>query len=81
VIKQDPEIRHLTIYGTGTRSMGDPGGEQKRIVTPGVALRNGVDYLVIGNPIVKNNDPYAALLRYGKEIVQAQRHASSHKRR
>ena len=75
VIKQDPDIRHLTVYGTGTRSTGDPGGEHKRIVTPEVALRNGVDFLVIGTPIVKTNDPYAALLRYGKEITQAQHHA------
>jgi len=35
---------------------------------------------VIGNPIVKTNDPYAALLRYGKEIVQAQKHAGSKRR-
>jgi orotidine-5'-phosphate decarboxylase len=83
VIKQDPDIRHLAVYGTGIRSTGDAGGEHKRIVTPEVALRNGVDYLVIGTPIVKTNDPYAALLRYGKEITlaQQQRAASSPKRR
>ena len=82
VIKQDPEIRHLTVYGTGTRSTGDAGGEHKRIVTPELALRNGVDFLVIGTPIVKTNDPYAALLRYGREIAQAQHHrvGASHKR-
>ena len=72
VIKQDSDIRHLTVYGTGTRITGDPGGEHKRIVTPEVALHNGVDYFVIGTPIVKTNDPYAALLRYGKEITKAQ---------
>ena len=84
VIKQDPDIRHLAVYGTGIRSTGDPGGEHKRIVTPEVALRNGVDYLVIGTPIVKTNDPYAALLRYGKEITlaqQQQRAGASPKRR
>ncbi len=83
VIKEDPEIRHLTVYGTGTRSAGDPGGEHKRIVSPDIALRNGVDYFVVGTPIVKTNDPYAALLRYGQEIAHTQQRgvSSSHKRR
>jgi orotidine-5'-phosphate decarboxylase len=81
VIKQDSEIRHLTVYGTGTRSTGDPGGEHKRIVTPEVALRNGVDFLVIGTPIVKTNDPYGALLRYGKEIALAQQRTGAGSKR
>ena len=73
VIRDDPETRHLTIYGTGTRIAGDPGGDQKRIVTPAAALANGVDYLVIGTPIVKTADPRAALERYGEEIARAQK--------
>lgn len=82
IIKEDSEIRHLTVYGTGTRSEGDPGGEHRRIVTPEVAMRNGVDYLVVGTPIVKTNDPYAALLRYGQEIARAApRRTASAKRR
>jgi hypothetical protein len=46
-------------------------------------MRNGVDYLVVGTPIVKTSDPYAALLRYGQEIAQAthRRGASTSKRR
>src|SRR5688572_12769388 len=82
VIKEDSESRHLTVYGTGTRIAGDPGGEHKRVVTPDIALRNGVDYFVVGTPIVKTNDPYAALLRYGQEIAHTQQRgtSSSHKR-
>ena len=82
VIKEDSESRHLNVYGTGTRSAGDPGGEHKRFVTPDIALRNGVDFFVVGTPIVKTNDPYAALLRYGQEIAHTQqRSTSTHKRR
>jgi orotidine-5'-phosphate decarboxylase len=44
----------------GVRMPGDAAGDQKRVVTPADAVRNGADYLVIGRPIAKARDPVAA---------------------
>jgi len=35
-------------------------GDQKRVVTPEAALRNGASYLVVGRPITQSADPRAA---------------------
>lgn len=64
VIKEDPQCRHLFVYGTGIRDEGEHGGEHKRVITPELALRNGVDYLVVGSPIVGSQHPVAVLDRY-----------------
>ena len=42
--------------------------DQTRISTPLEAIKNGSDYLVIGRPITKSNDPRSALERIIKEI-------------
>lgn len=45
--------------------------DQKRIVTPGVAVSSGADYLVVGRPITKAADPLAVLDRINAEIAAA----------
>ena len=35
-------------------------GDQKRISTPGVAIKNGSNHIVVGRPIVTSSDPKAA---------------------
>ncbi len=45
----------------GIRPEGFEQGDQKRIVTPAQALRNGSDYLVIGRPVTQSADPIAVL--------------------
>lgn len=45
----------------GIRPAGAEGDDQRRIVTPAVALQNGSDYLVIGRPITQASDPQLAL--------------------
>lgn len=40
-------------------------GDQKRVKTPGEAVRDGADYLVIGRPITKASDRMTAV----KDIV------------
>ena len=42
--------------------------DQKRIVTPAVAVANGADYLVIGRPITRAADPLAVLRAINAEI-------------
>ena len=42
--------------------------DQKRIVTPADAVRNGSDYVVIGRPIRDAQDPADAAKKVGEEI-------------
>lgn len=50
----------FTTICPGIRPAGDAPGDQKRIATPGAALRAGADYLVVGRPITEAADPLAA---------------------
>lgn len=43
----------------GIRPMGSAADDQRRIVTPEEAIRNGSDYLVIGRPITQAENPAA----------------------
>ena len=45
--------------------------DQKRIVTPQVAIADGADYLVIGRPITRAADPLAVLDRINADIAIA----------
>ena len=42
--------------------------DQKRVVTPAIAVKNGSDYLVIGRPIRDASNPKEAVLRIVQEI-------------
>ena len=42
--------------------------DQKRVVSPAMAVKNGSDYIVIGRPIRDANNPKEAALRIVKEI-------------
>jgi orotidine-5'-phosphate decarboxylase len=45
--------------------------DQKRIVTPQVAIADGADYLVVGRPITRATDPLAVLDRINADIAAA----------
>lgn len=45
--------------------------DQKRIMTPGEAVASGADYLVIGRPITRADDPAGAAKRIAEEIAGA----------
>ena len=45
----------------GIRPAGSDFGDQRRVMTPRLAIETGSDYLVIGRPITQAEDPLAAL--------------------
>ncbi len=60
IIRALPESAGKLIVTPGIRPEGAALGDQKRAVTPKLALENGADYLVIGRPIIAAADPLAA---------------------
>ncbi len=52
----------------GIRLDGERINDQKRVVTPQVAMANGASYLVIGRPITQARDPLQMLQRIHSEI-------------
>lgn len=61
------------IVTPGVRPIGADIGDQKRVMTPGEAVLKGADYLVIGRPITKAEDPVAAARAIAAEIDLQQR--------
>jgi len=53
----------------GIRPAGAEQADQKRVMTPGEAFRQGADYLVIGRPITASPDPKAALETIIEELI------------
>ena len=54
------EGRRLTLVCPGIRPAGGALGDQKRVATPGQAMADGADYLVVGRPITESANPRAA---------------------
>jgi orotidine-5'-phosphate decarboxylase len=50
----------MAVVTPGIRPAGADHGDQRRVVTPGQAIRNGSSHLVVARPIVKAADPRAA---------------------
>lgn len=67
--KQVPDMLLVT---PGIRPAGATIGDQKRIMTPAQAIIAGVDYLVVGRPVLKAADPRAAAEAIVTEIAQAE---------
>jgi orotidine-5'-phosphate decarboxylase len=55
----------LKLFTPGVRPEDSTRDDQKRVATPGRAVADGADYLVIGRPITRAPDPVAA----AREIV------------
>src|SRR6188508_997567 len=55
----------------GVRPEGSAHGDQKRVATPGQAIRAGADYLVVGRPITGAADPRAVAQSVVAEIAAA----------
>jgi len=52
----------------GIRLPEEAAGDQKRIMTPGLAIRAGASYLVVGRSVTRSTDPLAVLARINGEI-------------
>ncbi|HHV35153.1 MAG TPA: orotidine-5'-phosphate decarboxylase [Syntrophomonadaceae bacterium] len=59
------------IVTPGIRPAGAGTGDQKRVSTPGDAVKNGVDYIVVGRPILQAQDPRQAALDIVREMEEA----------
>ena len=55
----------------GVRPAGSASDDQKRVLTPAEAVAAGADYLVIGRPITRADDPIAVLEAIGREVSEA----------
>lgn len=53
----------------GVRFAGGEKGDQKRVMTPAEAKKTGSDYIVVGRPITKADDPVAAYKLAKKEFL------------
>jgi orotidine-5'-phosphate decarboxylase len=61
----------MILVTPGVRSAGADTGDQKRVATPGDAIRNGADYVVIGRQITRAAEPRAEAARILDEIASA----------
>ena len=55
----------------GVRPAGAAVGDQKRVATPGEAVRDGSTHLVVGRPILAADDPVAAARAIAAEMAAA----------
>ena len=55
----------------GVRPAGAATDDQKRIMTPGDAIRAGASYLVVGRPVTGAPDPLASLAAINAEVAEA----------
>ena len=62
---------NVTLMVPGVRPAGSARGDQKRVMTPGDAIRAGADYLVVGRPIRDAADRVASANAIVREIEAA----------
>lgn len=59
---------HIKLVTPGIRPLGSDSNEQKRIMTPKLAYLAGADYIVVGRPILKSNNPKSTVEEILKDI-------------
>lgn len=62
--------KDFMIVTPGVRMAGHDTGDQKRIATPGKAIRSGASHIVVGRPITQANDPRAAALQIAEDMAK-----------
>lgn len=61
--------RDFLLVTPGVRPVGSATGDQKRVLTPEEAVRQGSDYLVIGRPVTQAADPVAVLAAINESLA------------
>lgn len=61
LIRALPEAAGRLIVTPGVRPAGSDIGDQKRVATPGQAIREGADHIVVGRPVWQAQDPRAVV--------------------
>jgi orotidine-5'-phosphate decarboxylase len=59
----------MLLVTPGVRPAGADPGDQKRVMTPTLAIASGADYLVVGRPVTEAADPKATADRIVAEIA------------
>ena len=70
-IRALPEAEGRLIVTPGIRPAGAAAGDQKRLATPGAAIRAGADHVVVGRPVWAATDPRAAAEAILRELADA----------
>jgi orotidine-5'-phosphate decarboxylase len=60
--------KDFVLVTPGIRPVGVESGDQRRVVTPEQAVRDGVNYLVIGRPVTASAEPQQALYAINQSI-------------
>jgi orotidine-5'-phosphate decarboxylase len=61
----------MSLVTPGVRPAGSAVGDQKRVMTPGHAIRAGADHVVVARPVMQASDPKAVAEAIVEEITQA----------
>ena len=67
-IRKAVQDRDFLVVTPGIRTMNATGDDQKRVNSPGAALRSGADYLVVGRPVMTSSDRTGAVEKLLAEI-------------
>jgi len=77
LLKSRPELGGLDFVTPGVRPGWAAKGDQKRVMTPGEAVKAGAEYLVIGRPITQPPEeiggPVEAAKKIAEEILAAEK--------
>jgi orotidine-5'-phosphate decarboxylase len=68
MIRALPEASGRLIVTPGVRPAGAALGDQKRVATPGQAIRDGADHIVVGRPVWQASDPRAVVAAILSEL-------------
>ena len=71
LIRKMASSQQLTIVTPGVRLEGAVVDDHKRPSTPGDAIRDGADYLVVGRPIIKADKPKNMAIVFRNQIADA----------
>ena len=58
----------MLLITPGVRPSGSAGDDQRRVATPKSAMNDGADYLVVGRPITKSDNPSVAIKTIAQEL-------------